>query len=115
MKFIFAAIAWVLLAWPAIFVGKVWQSHAEPGPVVEVRFKDAPVTGHLLYKLDGSEWVANDGTLRMLQGTEVITFDTRSTRRAESTNSGWRGLAPLAVLSLVILLTCVASKRLEKK
>ena len=100
-------ILWLCLLTPAMNLGKAWQSHAVPGPIVTVDFKTGPVDGHMLYKVDGSAWLRDQqGAERRLDGTETITGQLVSLQERSSLDilsSTWRGIAPMVLITVLLL------------
>jgi hypothetical protein len=118
MKNVVALILWFALLSPAINLGKVWQSHVMPGPIVEVTFPDGQVLGHMLYKLDGSTWLATDaGSERRLRGDEVIAAVAPggSTELADVVWRTWRGVAPLMALTCIFFVVVLFPRRLRQQ
>jgi hypothetical protein len=105
-RFIIVLVVWLALLNPAIIVGKSWQSHAVPGPVVEVQFPDGPVRGRMHYGLDGSTWLSEEnGREHRLRGDEVVS-STVPVAAAEDDRvlwRSWRGITPIVALTCIFL------------
>jgi len=111
---IVALIIWLALLNPAIIVGKTWQSHAVPGSVVEVQFPEGPARGRMLYGLDGSTWLSEEGGReRRLRGDEVVS----STVPVNVAGDGgvlwrsWRGITPIVAMTCLFLVVWIPRRQ----
>lgn len=118
-KFV-AIVTWLLLATPAMNLGKAWKSHAVPGPVVSVHFPGGPVEGHIQFRIDGSSWLVDDsGAQLRMNGNEVIASivpveaDQKSDELA-LLGSSWRAIAPLYLLTVLALAVFLFPRRPAK-
>lgn len=116
MKYVIALVIWVALLTPAINAGKAWQSQAIPGPTVSVGFPSGAISGHVIYKMDGSSWLIDEsGRQRRIRGDEVIS----STKAALNGQNdpvhvliqSWRGFAPVVILTAILFAVIGEGKR----